>query len=471
MIPTLHQGGFGVAIATVDDPITLSGSPSNPTIGSAYAGFTPTKSGGGSATITYTLDSGVLPAGMSLNASTCEITGTPTQSGAYPIVLRGSNGVDTDGTLNITLTVNFTVVGLLNSYTAGYLGADVNTDYLFQALNTTPSAVATGNPVGLVLSRNGSLQANLFANGTFAADTDWTKGTGWAIASGKATHTAGSGSTNITQAPSLTLNELARYKFDVLDRTASGLRPQFTGGATVTGATISANSTDNIQWFRASATHTAAGFNAAASGFDGSVDNAFLQKQSGISFLQITAGDRATWVDSASPADYFNFDGAGDNYVANGGGGSTTGFTLVIGMRNAAAGTGANRTLFDDSGTNTGLRLRTNTSEAVEFRAGNGTTTTTVTSAALSLDTDYVLTAIYNGSTLSLQVNNGTPVTTAFSSLSAGAAQPQVLSNIASGNTHNGRCYALYFIKNAALNAATLADVKADVAAKSGVTL
>lgn len=44
-----------------------------------------------------------------------------------------------------------------------------------------------------------ALGAELFANGTFAADTNWTKGTGWAISGGVATHSGATGGL-ITQA-------------------------------------------------------------------------------------------------------------------------------------------------------------------------------------------------------------------------------------------------------------------------------
>lgn len=46
-----------------------------------------------------------------------------------------------------------------------------------------------------VLTLHNSLNVTeLVTNGAFAADTDWTKGTGWAIAAGKATKTAGTAS-------------------------------------------------------------------------------------------------------------------------------------------------------------------------------------------------------------------------------------------------------------------------------------
>jgi hypothetical protein len=57
-----------------------------------------------------------------------------------------------------------------------------------------------------------TLGAELFANGTFAADTNWTKGTGWTIGSGVATHASGTAS-NITQAV-LSVGSWYRYSWD-----------------------------------------------------------------------------------------------------------------------------------------------------------------------------------------------------------------------------------------------------------------
>ena len=59
------------------------------------------------------------------------------------------------------------------------------------------AAVGTGETLG----------GELVVNGTFDADTDWTKGTGWSIAGGVAAHTGANG-TNIYQTPSKTVGGL-----------------------------------------------------------------------------------------------------------------------------------------------------------------------------------------------------------------------------------------------------------------------
>ena len=58
-----------------------------------------------------------------------------------------------------------------------------------------------------------TLGAELFVNGAFAADTNWTKGTGWTIGSGAATHASGTAS-NISQNVG-TVGDWYRVGFDI----------------------------------------------------------------------------------------------------------------------------------------------------------------------------------------------------------------------------------------------------------------
>lgn len=63
--------------------------------------------------------------------------------------------------------------------------------------------------------------ANLVVNGDFATDTVWTKGTGWAIASGKATYTFGADS-NLTQSSILTSGYTYELGYEVVSTTLVG---------------------------------------------------------------------------------------------------------------------------------------------------------------------------------------------------------------------------------------------------------
>lgn len=54
---------------------------------------------------TYTVQSGSLPPGISLNSSTGDLTGTPTTNGTYTFTIRGTNDGGTTDTSTVTYTV------------------------------------------------------------------------------------------------------------------------------------------------------------------------------------------------------------------------------------------------------------------------------------------------------------------------------------------------------------------------------
>lgn len=96
-----HQRAIEIAAA-----LTLSGSyPANVTRGNPYS-FTPSAAGGW-APYTFAISAGALPPGLTLNASTGLISGTPTTQGAYSATLRVT---DADGS-QATMAVNINVAG------------------------------------------------------------------------------------------------------------------------------------------------------------------------------------------------------------------------------------------------------------------------------------------------------------------------------------------------------------------------
>jgi len=113
-----------------------------------------------------------------------------------------------------------------------------------------------------------TLGAELFLNGTFAADTNWTKGTGWTIGSGVATHAAGTAAT-ISQNIA-TANKWYRLEWDATI-TASTFCALY-GNAVNLGKTISTTGTGLV-----SARHTlltGLGYRALTTTSAGSIDNA-----------------------------------------------------------------------------------------------------------------------------------------------------------------------------------------------------
>ncbi|MDX0275758.1 hypothetical protein GOC21_17710 [Sinorhizobium meliloti] len=119
-------------------------------------------------------------------------------------------------------------------------------------------------------------RTNLYSNPGFDTDTVWTKGAGWTIASGKATHAAGSAN-SLLQTVALTAGQVYRYSVTVLDWTAGSVFTRFNGGTVVNGPALTANGTYRGT-MTAVAGNNAAGFNESST-FAGSVDDAVLFQQ------------------------------------------------------------------------------------------------------------------------------------------------------------------------------------------------
>jgi hypothetical protein len=84
-------------------------------VGTAIASFTPLTASGGVAPYTYSVTSGTLPAGLTLDANTGVVTGTP--SVAYTTANVVFSALDANGVVdNITSTVSFTVAALPAGY-------------------------------------------------------------------------------------------------------------------------------------------------------------------------------------------------------------------------------------------------------------------------------------------------------------------------------------------------------------------
>lgn len=111
-----RRGALSLGNATVPDTgppvLTLSGSPVlTATEDSAYAGFTVTASNG-TAPYVYSLV-GTWPTGITINSSTGEVSGTPTESGTFAsLSVRVTDDVlDTDDLPTFTLEVAAAAVG------------------------------------------------------------------------------------------------------------------------------------------------------------------------------------------------------------------------------------------------------------------------------------------------------------------------------------------------------------------------
>ena len=163
---------------------------------------------------------------------------------------------------------------------------------LFQLSDAVTAATQPGDPVGLIIdSRNGGLSnlgPDLVTNGTFAADSDWTKGANWTIGSGVATKTGGAAN-NLTQTIASTAGAWYRLTIDVT-RTAGTLTVSL--GTSGTTYAISASGTYTFMILAGSSTQTLT--LAGDSSFAGTVDNVVARNVPGNHLYQPVSGSRGT---------------------------------------------------------------------------------------------------------------------------------------------------------------------------------
>ena len=165
------------------------------------------------------------------------------------------------------------------------------------------------------------------------------------------------------------------------------------------------------------------------------------------------------------------FDGVDDSQIAATGGGSTTKFFWCGAIQ--CKKIGAAQTLFSDTGTNTGYRVRINASNQLELSAGNGTAYTTVaTAGTLAIGKRAVLTAWHDGTSLKVQIDNGTVATAAFVTATAGTAQFTIgKDNNAASSFFGGWLYEKIYLKDDVPSDTEITSTKQYMATAAGVIL
>ncbi len=124
---------------------------------------------GGVAPYTFSIATGTLPAGLTLNAATGAITGTPTAAGTFTIQVKDANGVVATGTCPFTIVAAPTVA--CSAVTSGEVSLAFNSPAMTVTGGTAPFtfSVATGTlPAGLTLNAStGAITGTPTSSGTF----------------------------------------------------------------------------------------------------------------------------------------------------------------------------------------------------------------------------------------------------------------------------------------------------------------
>lgn len=169
VIRTDGTGDGGAFQTEVTDPpdISYSGSPFSKHKGDAISAINATNAGGAG---TFTVFSGSLPTGLSLNSGTGQITGTPTvEQVATDVTIRCTNGAGTsDATINFTIYVNVPAISYAGSPYTNATGDSLNATVTNTGDTGTFTLIAGSLPTGASLnSSTGAITGTLSAVGTF----------------------------------------------------------------------------------------------------------------------------------------------------------------------------------------------------------------------------------------------------------------------------------------------------------------
>ncbi|NOT24909.1 MAG: hypothetical protein HOP16_02295, partial [Acidobacteria bacterium] len=130
--------------------------------------------GGGTGPYTVTLDSGLLPPGLTLNSSALTLTGTPTAVGSFVSKLKfmDSLGATSFQEVTINVTGSTGAVSITTGYDLGVVGNGVPYSRTLTATGATTYAWTALNildlPPGVSLAANGVLSGTPAANGTYS---------------------------------------------------------------------------------------------------------------------------------------------------------------------------------------------------------------------------------------------------------------------------------------------------------------
>lgn len=198
---------YATSLQITSTPVFTASSPSTSVLrGSAYTSYTFAASG---YRISYAIASGALPTGISLNATTGVLSGTPTVGGAFSFAVSATNDAGTVNTSTINLAVNQAPNWTSNSPTTALLtGSNVSYTFVASGYPAPTYTVTSGTlPAGLTLdSSSGLLSGTPTAVGSSTVTFQASNGIGTAVTVSKTfTVTAGTQATLYLNAASTSL--------------------------------------------------------------------------------------------------------------------------------------------------------------------------------------------------------------------------------------------------------------------------
>lgn len=330
---------------------------------------------------------------------------------------------------------------------AWYDPSDLTT--MFQESTGVTPVTAVEQPVGLILdkSKGLTLGSELVTNGTFDTNTTgWTLWQTGILSVDNFRLKVENGAATISGAYQLITVVVGRtYKFEGVKEAGTALSPRYYLGTSVGGTQYASNATSGQVFIATSTTLVVtAATQSTVLGATAFFDNISVKELAGNHASQSTSASRPV----LSATSKIDFDGTDDKWTGTVAGGGTTGFLFVAGVNIDV--TGSNQTLWSDTGTNTGYRVRINSSNQVELAAGNGAAfTAVVTTETLSAGTNYVIAAWHDGTNLNVSLSGGAVASQAFATASAGTTTFTVgMDNGAVSSQLNGKVFNAVYVKN-----------------------
>lgn len=360
----------------------------------------------------------------------------------------------------------FNPLSLFANGESGFILDTSDYSYLFQDSYGTTAVTAVDQAVGLVLDKSQGLviQSELITDSSFDNTSAWSKSAASVVVSGgSATWTSAASGVYVADLTAFIPVAGAWYKVELVISS-------ITGGAlrigNEVGTVLSSDfSTSGTKTFYTNIPTTSTLRLRSVGTTTASVSSFSVKRFLGNHAYQSTSGSRPLLRSS----NFIDFDGSDDRLSVGIGGGSTTGFFFCSGIYVDSAA--LTHTIFSDTGTNTGYRIRINSSNQIEFSAGNGSSyITATTTETVSAAGKYVVTAWHDGSSLKVQLDDGAIASASIATASAGSAGLTLgRDNAAASNFLNGRiCHPIY-VKNASVSSAQINGTKALIRAKAGL--